>query len=69
MPLKARIERLGPLPGGAPGEVLGLARLGGEATQPVLLRPVPGELWREPGRRAQLEREVRRAADLMHPNV
>jgi hypothetical protein len=69
MPRKARIERLGPLPGGAPGEVLGVARLGGETTQPVLLRPVPGELWREPGRRAQLQREVRRAADLMHPNV
>ncbi len=69
MSRKPRIERLGPLPGGAPGEVLAVARLGGEATRPVLLRPVPAELWREPGRRAQLEREVQRAATLVHPNV
>ncbi len=69
MSLKARIERLGPLPGGSPGEVLGVVRLGGEATQPVLLRPVPKELWSEPGRRTQLEQEVQRAADLLHPNL
>lgn len=69
MPLKARIERLGPFPGGSAGEILGVARLGGEATQPVLLRPVPEELWREPARRTRLEREVQRAADLLHPNL
>jgi serine/threonine protein kinase len=69
MPAKAHIERLGPLPGGALGEALGLARLGGDAARPVLLRPVPGELWAEPGRRAQLEREMQRAAKLLHPNV
>lgn len=69
MSLKARIERLGPFPGGLTGELLGVARLGGEATQPVLLRPVPEGLWREPARRTQLEREVRRAADLLHPNL
>ncbi|HEU4385997.1 MAG TPA: PEGA domain-containing protein [Anaeromyxobacteraceae bacterium] len=68
MDTKPRIERLGPLPGGAPGEALGLAR-SGEAAQPVLLCDVPGELWGEPGRRAQLERDLQRAAGLLHANV
>ena len=69
MPRRPRIQRLGPLPGGSPGEALGVARRRGEDTQPVLIRAVPGELWGEPARRAQLERDLQRAGDLMHPNV
>ncbi len=69
MATRQPIERLGPLPGGAPGEVLGVIRSGEEAVQPVLLRPVPAEPWGDPGRRAQLERDLSRAGDLEHPNL
>ncbi|HZY04983.1 MAG TPA: hypothetical protein VFF02_15940, partial [Anaeromyxobacteraceae bacterium] len=69
MATRQPVERLGPLPGGAPEEVLGVIRRGEEAVQPVLVRPVPAEPWGDPSRRAQLERDLSRAGDIEHPHV
>lgn len=64
-----RIERLGPFPGGETGEALGLAAAEGERPEPVVLRPVPEDLWRDPARRGQLEWDLVRAGRLLHPNL
>ncbi len=65
-----RIQELGPLPGEeGGGAVLGIALFDGEAPQPVVVRPVPDELARDPARREPLARGLGRAADLLHPNL
>jgi len=65
-----RIQELGPLPGGeGSGAALGIALFDGEAPQPVVIHPVPDDLAREPARREPLERDLGRAAELLHPNL
>jgi hypothetical protein len=65
-----RIQELGPLPGAeGSGAALGIALVEGEAPQPVVIHPVPDDLAREPARREPLERDLGRAAELLHPNL